>query len=98
MLDELPETLVFETEYIPEQHKIDKNDKSFEVYINNGVYYVEAEWLAKIMQSINYEDYESLNYFQKVLRTNGIIEKLEEMGINEGDTVSIYDFEFDFIN
>ena len=98
MLDELPETLVFETEYIPEQHKIDKTDKSFEVYVNNGVYYVEAEWLAKIMQSINYDDYESLNYFQKVLRTNGIIEKLEEMGINEGDTVSIYDFEFDFIN
>ncbi len=98
MLDELPEALVFEAEYIPEEHKIDKSDKSFEVYINNGVYYVEAEWLAKIMQSINYEDYESLNYFQKVLRTNGIIDKLEEMGINEGDTVSIYDFEFDFIN
>ncbi len=98
MLEELPETLVFEAEFVPEQHKIDKTDKSFEVYVNNGVYYVEAQWLAKIMQSINYDDYESLNYFQKVLRTNGIIEKLEEMGIKEGDTVSIYDFEFDFIN
>ena len=50
------------------------------------------------MQSINYDDYESLNYFQRVLRTNGIIEKLEQMGIQEGDTVSIYDFEFDFVN
>ena len=97
-LDELPQTLVFEAEYIPEEHIVDKNDKSFDVFVNNGIYYVEAEWLAKIMQSINYEDYESLNYFQKVLRTNGIIDKLEEMGINEGDTVSIYDFEFDFIN
>ena len=97
-LDKLPQTLVFEAEYVPEEHTADKNDKSFDVFVNNGVYYVEAEWLAKIMQSINYEDYESLNYFQKVLRTNGIIDKLEEMGIKEGDTVSIYDFEFDFIN
>ena len=97
MLDELPETLVFEPEFIPEHKHVDKTDKSFDVYVNNGVYYVEAEWLAKIMQSVNYNDYESLNYFQRVLRTNGIIERLEEMGINEGDTVSIYDFEFDFV-
>lgn len=49
------------------------------------------------MSGINYNDYESMNYFQRVLRTNGIIDKLEEMGIKEGDTVSIYDFEFDFV-
>ncbi len=97
-LDELPETLVYEAEFVAPEKTIDKNDKSFDVFVNNGIYYVEAEWLAKIMQSINYDDYESLNYFQRVLRTNGIIEKLEEMGIQEGDTVSIYDFEFDFVN
>ena len=44
------------------------------------------------------EDYSSLQYFQRVLRTSGIIDKLLEMGIQEGDTVSIFDFEFEFVN
>ena len=43
------------------------------------------------------EDYESLQYFQRVLIKSGIIEELEHMGINEGDTVSILNFEFDYI-
>ena len=43
------------------------------------------------------EDYSSLQYFQRVLRASGIIDKLEEMGIEEGDTVNIYGFEFDFV-
>ena len=50
------------------------------------------------MKTINYNDYESLNYFQRILRNNGIIEKLEEMGVKEGDVVSIYDFEFNYMN
>jgi GTP-binding protein len=50
------------------------------------------------MLSVNPNDYESMNYFQKVLRTTGIIDKLEELGIQDGDTVSIYDFEFEFMN
>ena len=44
------------------------------------------------------EDYSSLQYFQKVLRSSGIIDKLEQMGIQEGDTVSIFDFEFEFVH
>ena len=43
------------------------------------------------------DDYSSLQYFQNVLRTSGIIDKLEEMGIEEGDTVSIFDFEFEYL-
>lgn len=38
-----------------------------------------------------------MEYFQNVLRTSGIIDKLEEMGIEEGDTVSIFDFEFEYL-
>lgn len=96
-LEVLPETLVYETEFVSTPAVIDKSVKEFSVEVHNGVYYVEGEWLAKIMAGINYNDYESLNYFQRILRTNGIIDKLEEMGINEGDTVSIYDFEFDYV-
>ena len=43
------------------------------------------------------DDYESLQYFQTVLQTSGILDALREKGIQEGDTVSIYDFEFDYV-
>lgn len=96
-LDELPDVLVYESETEVVSKVVDKSDKTFTVEVHDGVYYVEAEWLGKIMLSVNPNDYESMNYFQKVLRTTGIIDKLEELGIQDGDTVSIYDFEFDFV-
>ena len=46
---------------------------------------------------INFDDYESLQYFQRVLISGGVIDALREAGINEGDTVSIYELEFDFV-
>ena len=46
---------------------------------------------------VDMDDYESLQYFQRVLRSSGVIDKLEEMGIQEGDTVSILNFEFEYI-
>ena len=49
------------------------------------------------MGQINFDDYESLNYFQKVLRNSGIFAALEAKGCKDGDTVSIYDFEFDYV-
>ena len=63
----------------------------------DGVYVVEADWLVKVLGMVNINDEESLGYFQRVLRQSGIIDRLEEMGINEGDTVSILNFEFDYI-
>ena len=63
----------------------------------NGKYVVEGEWLFNFMGQINFSDYESLNFFQRVLIKNGVIQKLREAGVEEGDTVSIYDFEFDFV-
>lgn len=95
-LDSLPGVLVYEPEEA-EPVQIASGDKDFSVDVHDGVYYVEAEWLGKLMSGINYEDYESLSYFQRVLRNTGIIDKLTEMGIKEGDTVSIYGFEFDFV-
>ena len=47
------------------------------------------------MRGINFDDYESLNYFQKVLANGGVIEALRQKGCQDGDTVSIYDLEFD---
>ena len=69
----------------------------FTVEVVDGVYVVKADWLANALAGVNMDDYESLQYFQRVLIQSGIIKKLEEMGINEGDTVSILDFEFEYV-
>ncbi|MDE6708968.1 MAG: Obg family GTPase CgtA, partial [Oscillospiraceae bacterium] len=62
-----------------------------------GVFYVEAPWLENIMRTVDMDDYASLQYFQRVLRNSGIIDELERKGIDEGDTVNIFGFEFDFV-
>jgi len=49
------------------------------------------------MNRVDPDDYESLQYFERVLRQTGIIKALEDAGINEGDTVNVYDVEFDFV-
>lgn len=58
---------------------------------------MEAPWLLQVMRGINFDDAESLQYFERVLRSGGVIDALEKAGIEEGDTVSIYDFEFEFV-
>lgn len=71
--------------------------QEFSIHIEDGIYVVEAPWLMHALGYVDLDDYESLQYFQRVLRLSGIIDKLEEMGINEGDTVSILDIEFDYM-
>ena len=57
---------------------------------------VESPWLQRLMNSINLKDYESRMFFDKSLRDSGLFDTLEEMGIEDGDTVSIYDIEFEY--
>lgn len=73
-------------------------DRRFEVEFLDNVYYIDAPWLEYIMRNLNMDDYESLQYFQLTLRTSGIIDKLEEMGIKDGDTVDIFGFRFDYLS
>ena len=98
-LKELPPITVYEPEYSPEDEAIDNSVGSKETFVKreNDKYIVEGEWLYNFMGQINFDDYESLNFFQRVLIKNGVIDKLREAGVEEGDTVSIYDFEFDFV-
>ncbi|MGI5895732.1 MAG: GTPase ObgE [Oscillospiraceae bacterium] len=97
-LAELPPVKRYEPEPIPIETVLSRNDRSFEIEVDeDGVYEIDAEWLIPIMSTIDMDDYESLHYFQRVLRSSGIIDKLEEMGIEEGDTVDIYGFQFDFV-
>lgn len=99
-LEMLPPVKQFEAQPLTQEELDDKllSRSDFKITVDNGIYFVEADWLWDILRSVNMDDYSSLQYFQRVLRTTGIIDKLEEMGINEGDTVSIFDFEFEFMN
>ena len=98
-LRELPPITVYESEITPEDEAIRSaaGEKITTVKRENNKYIVEGEWLYNFMGQINFDDYESLNFFQRVLMKNGVIDKLREAGVQEGDTVSIYDFEFDFV-
>ena len=98
-LDELPPLTVYEAEYNPEEEAVAASvgAKETEIYKKDGKYFVEGEWLYNFMGQINFNDYESLNFFQRVLEKNKVFDRLRELGIEEGDTVNIYDFEFDFV-
>ena len=56
---------------------------------------VSAKWMQQLIADINFADYESRMCFDRQLRKSGLFDRLEEMGIEDGDTVSIYDFEFE---
>ena len=63
-----------------------------------GVYQVEGEWLLQVMRAVNFDDDEGLRYFERVLQSAGVIAALREAGASQGDTVSIYGFDFDFVD
>ena len=99
-LDKLPPIKEYEAEPMTQQELDERAGigEKFEITRgDDGVFYVEAPWLEHIMRTVDMDDYASLQYFQRVLRNSGIIDKLEEKGINEGDTVNIFGFEFDFV-
>lgn len=97
-LKELPEVTVYQPEYTAFDAAADAVDvKATTVRRENDTYFVEGQWLLNFMGQINFDDYESLNFFQRVLQKNGVFDLLREKGIKDGDTVNIYDFEFEFI-
>ncbi|MBR2334649.1 MAG: GTPase ObgE [Clostridia bacterium] len=96
-LKDLPPMLVYEREY-EEEDKYTNGGKQTTITIDeDGKYIVEGEWLYNLMGQINFDNYESLNFFQRVLQKSGVFEMLEQHGCHDGDVVSIYDFEFDYV-
>ncbi len=98
-LKELPPMTVYESEISPEVQALESASGVRDTFVKreDGKFFVEGEWLYNFMGQINFSDYESLNFFQRVLVKNGVIDKLREAGVEEGDTVNIYDFEFEFV-
>lgn len=73
-------------------------EEAITVRKENDDYIVEGPYIDKLMRSTNFNDYESLKYFQENLRKNHVIEKLKSLGIEEGQSVNIGGYEFEFFN
>ncbi len=100
VLDTLPPIKEYKPEPIPQSVLDERAGKGqhFEITLENGVYYVDAPWIEPIMRTIDIDDYSSLQYFQRVLVNSGINARLEEMGVSDGDTVSLEGFEFEYVS
>ncbi len=97
-LAKLPAIKKYEAEPKPVVDYTVKTKRTFNIRACDGVFFVEdAPWLLDVMNRVDPDDYESLQYFERVLRLSGIIDALVKMGVKEGDTVSVYDVEFDYV-
>ena len=96
-LSQLPPIIRYEAEPAPVVAEEELGQQKVKITRQDDVFFVEGEWLLRVLRTINFDDSESLQYFQRVLINSGVIDALREAGINEGDTVSMYDVEFDFV-
>ncbi len=97
MLQTLPPVRRFEAEPAPQVEVESMENTQVQITRHDNVFIVEGKWLLQLINSVNFDDYESLQYFQRVLIQTGVIDALREAGCEEGDTVSMYDLEFDFV-
>lgn len=96
-LQTLPPIREYEKEEIPAESLV-KKDSNFKItQPEKGYFVVEAAWFPRVLKGVDTEDYESLQYMQRVLEKSGVFDALRERGIQEGDTVNVYDVEFEYI-
>jgi GTP-binding protein len=94
-LENLPPVTVYEPEYVERPPEVDTS-QPLSIEQVDDVWIVEGPWLQRIMGNVNFSDYESRNWFDRMLRQSGLFDRLEEMGIKDGDLVSMYNLEFEY--
>ncbi len=97
MLDSIPIPVLYDEEEAENVVISFEDDEPYTVTVQDGVYVVEGSWVKRMIGSTNFEDNESLQYFQNALRKKGVIKALEQNGIEEGDLVRMYELEFDYM-
>jgi len=95
-LAKLPPITVFESEYVPKQ-RLPGSPEDLVIEVFDDVWSIEGEWMHRLIQNVNFSEHESMMYFERVLRNAGVYRRLEDMGIKDGDTVSIYNLEFEYV-
>ena len=94
-LQDLPPITVYEPTFVERPPQVDMS-QPLEITHEDDLWIVEGPWLQRLMSNVNFGDYESRNWFDKMLRESGLFQRLEEMGIEDGDTVSMYNLEFEY--
>ena len=96
-LKELPPVTIYEPEYVkPDPNAV--NPRAFTVSrVDDTTFEVEAPWLERILEGSDVDDYESLQYFQRQLADEGVLDELIRQGVQENDTIRIGEFEFDYV-
>ena len=94
-LEHLPPITVYEPTYVAPEPQVDTS-APVEIAHEDGVWTVEGPWVQRLMANTNFGDFESRSWFDKMLRQSGLYERLEEMGIQDGDTVDLYGLEFEY--
>lgn len=97
MLKDAEEVDLFDEEDIYDETKvISQNIDEIKVYKENDIFIVEGNRLEKLLYSVDFEDMESIRYFQNIMEKTGVFDKLRSIGVQDGDTVRIYDLEFEY--
>ncbi len=91
----LPPVTIYEPEYVAPMAEAGNSEDLVIEHLGN-TWLITGTWLERLVQNINFDDYESLNYFDVQLNKCGLFKRLEAMGIQDGDTVDIYDFVFEY--
>ena len=97
LLSQIEEEDIFDDEeYYTDEKAVKKSTDDIKIIKEKGIYKIEGDKLERLLYSVNFNDLESMRHFQSVLENTGIFDMLRKDGIQDGDTVSIYGFEFEF--
>ena len=93
-LSQLPPITVYEPDFVEAEPELGSDEPTIES--DEGYWTVDGGWVDMLVQNTNFTDYESRMHFDRVMRARGLFDKLEEMGIAEGDTVNVCGLEFEY--
>lgn len=96
MLSTLPPIAVYEPDYVPPAPDLGTPDDLTIQQDDDDVWVVEGPWMDRLVSTVNFTDYESRMYFDKQLREAGVYDRMESMGIHDGDTISICGMTFEY--
>jgi Obg family GTPase CgtA, C-terminal extension len=97
MLRTLPVSKAVVEDGVIEEWALEKDEKDFEVYRQDGIFYAEGPLILEIMAKTDPDDADSMRHFQKLLKDFGVIRALRKAGAQTGDTVSLEGLEFDYM-
>ena len=94
-LRDLPPITVYEPTYVERPPEVDLSAPPT-IEVVDGTWVVDGPWLRQLMANVNFNDYESKSWFDRQLRASGLFARMEEMGIQDGDIVCLYNLEFEY--